>query len=421
MLLARSCAALGVALAVSLVAHAPTSARACEAMIGDEYSEPPETVELGLDPLRWHVASRKRDRALARKELVPARETLAAWSELATWQVVFAAPRDLGATRDALLASLRTRCDSLESKLLSAKAEGLVFEWWDRGCYGRPAQHEIVRLLAGATGVHQLSYARRGGRMPERERARWIERLTSARPRTRLDGRTPGAVDRARLRIWAADYAAAWALLQPLAEAGNADAQEELARLHVEGWGVAQDSALALRWFERAAAQQHPAALYNLGRMYERGLGIPADRERALELFRAAAKLGDAEAEGRVGYLSITAEPPDYAAGRTWFERSAAHGHLDAVYWRARLLDEGWGGERDPAQAFALYERAAAQGSAEAQYRLGRLYANGSGVAQSDREAIKWLTRASMQGQPEARAFYLYRYPKAEDGSVRGE
>ena len=63
--------------------------------------------------------------------------------------------------------------------------------------------------------------------------------------------------------------------------------------------------------------------------------------------------------------------------------------------------------------AAALYEQAAVQGSAEAQYRLGRLFAIGSGVAQSDREAIKWLTRAAMQGQPEARAFYLYRYPKA--------
>jgi TPR repeat protein len=406
-------ATLILTLASAALALVPLRARACEAMVGDDYSEPPETIEIGLDAGRWHVAARKRDRTLARKESVPAAQTLAEWSELVSWQVSFGPPRDLAARKDELLAQLRTRCASLESKLLRSEIGSLLFEWWDGGCYDRAPQHELVRLVAGTIGLHQLSYATRGGRMREKDRARWLERLSRARLASRLDGRVPSDLDRARQRIWAGDYAGALKVLRPLAESGNPDAQEELARLYVEGWGVAQDPLEAQRWFERAAAKHQPAALFNLGRMYETGLGIPADRTRALELFRAAAELGDAEAEGRVGYLSITADPPDYVAGRMWFERSAAHGHLDAVYWRGRLLDEGWGGQRDAAQALALYERAGVQGSAEAQYRLGRLYAIGSGVAQSDREAIKWLTRAAMQGQPEARAFYLYRYPKA--------
>jgi uncharacterized protein len=420
--LARS--RIPLSLSIALLGLAPRPAPACEAMIGNDYSEPPEIVEIDLDPARWHVASRTRDAVLARKEVVLAAETLADWTELVTWEVRFgAAGGDLGAQKDAFLAKLGAQCASLETKLVQRDAANLVFEWWHDGCYGQPPQHEISRLIAGTTGTHQLSYGRRGGRIDTAERARWLGWVSKVRVKGRLDGRKQSEVDRARRRIWAGDYSAALSILRPLAEKGDADAQEELARLYVEGWGVARDPAEALRWFERAAAQDHPTALYNLGRVYEKGLVVGADRGKALEMFRSAAQLGDAEAEGRMGYLSITAQPPDYAAARRWFERSAAHGHLDAVYWMGRLLDAGWGGERDVKRAFTLYERAAIQGSADAQYWLGRLYATGSGVEQDDRSAKKWLTRAIMQGQGEARAFYLYRYssPSSEDGAARAE
>ena len=52
------------------------------------------------------------------------------------------------------------------------------------------------------------------------------------------------------------DYATAFKLWLPLAEAGSAWAQENIARMYERGEWVAQDSAMANEWYQRAAAQR---------------------------------------------------------------------------------------------------------------------------------------------------------------------
>ena len=52
------------------------------------------------------------------------------------------------------------------------------------------------------------------------------------------------------------DYAAAFKLWLPLAEAGSARAQENIARMYERGQWVAQDSAMANEWYRRAAEQR---------------------------------------------------------------------------------------------------------------------------------------------------------------------
>jgi hypothetical protein len=56
------------------------------------------------------------------------------------------------------------------------------------------------------------------------------------------------------------DYATAMRLLRPLAEQGNADAQESLGKIYKWGKGVPQDKAEAAKWYAKAAEGYREAA-----------------------------------------------------------------------------------------------------------------------------------------------------------------
>ena len=73
------------------------------------------------------------------------------------------------------------------------------------------------------------------------------------------------------------DYAAALAELRPLAEQGDATAQNSLGFMYDEGHGVPQDYAEAMTWYRKAAEQGDDYAQASLGFMYERGKGVPQD------------------------------------------------------------------------------------------------------------------------------------------------
>src|SRR5689334_15607920 len=51
------------------------------------------------------------------------------------------------------------------------------------------------------------------------------------------------------------DYDAAFRILRPLAENGNADAQAYIGVMYANGQGAPQDSKLAMKWSRKAAAQ----------------------------------------------------------------------------------------------------------------------------------------------------------------------
>ena len=56
------------------------------------------------------------------------------------------------------------------------------------------------------------------------------------------------------------DYAAAFTLWLPLAESGDASAENNLGVLYEKGLGVDKDFDVAAEWYRRAAAHGHAAA-----------------------------------------------------------------------------------------------------------------------------------------------------------------
>jgi hypothetical protein len=93
------------------------------------------------------------------------------------------------------------------------------------------------------------------------------------------------------------------------AQAGEAQAQFELAQLHMTGKGVKQDEAEARKWCEKAANQGLPAAQRIYGTMLRDAYGSPfRDIPKAREWIAKAAAQGDAEA--KVELAATPAIPP---------------------------------------------------------------------------------------------------------------
>ncbi len=90
----------------------------------------------------------------------------------------------------------------------------------------------------------------------------------------------------------AGDYAQARTEWQPLAHAGDPEAQTALAGLYVQGLGMARNPAIAVYWYRRAACQGAVVAQLNLGDLYDRGLGVPRDQDKAYAWLALAARSG---------------------------------------------------------------------------------------------------------------------------------
>ncbi|MFM2121170.1 MAG: hypothetical protein RL722_2638, partial [Pseudomonadota bacterium] len=132
------------------------------------------------------------------------------------------------------------------------------------------------------------------------------------------------------------DYPEAIRQLEPLAKAGNAQAQLQIGLLHYHGHGVRESDAQARQWFEKAARQGSAPAQFQLANMYAYGLAeLPegADPYRvAAQWYFEAARQGLAEAQYSLGILFLTGSGVQQSQeeAQKWIVRAAAQGHADA-------------------------------------------------------------------------------------------
>ena len=135
------------------------------------------------------------------------------------------------------------------------------------------------------------------------------------------------------------DFATALKEWKPLAEEGNAVAQNNLGLMYHNGWGVPQDYKEAVYWYRLAVEQGYSIAQYNLGLMYEKGKGVPQDDKEAARLYRLAAEQGDADAQYNLGWMYNNGEgvPLDKVYAYMWFNIVAANGDKDAEEERKKL------------------------------------------------------------------------------------
>lgn len=212
------------------------------------------------------------------------------------------------------------------------------------------------------------------------------------------------------------DYETMIALLRPLAEKGNAEAQFRLGCRYDNGEGVKQDYAKAFAWYEKSTLQNHARAQYNLGWLYEAGKGIAQDYGKAFAWYEKSALQGNMYAQGNLAncYEYGNGVVQNYEKAFAWYEKAALQGSMRGQNSLGILYETGKGVSRNYAKAIEWYEKAAMQGDMYAQYNLANLYRDGTGVTQDYEKAFTWYEKSAQQGHAwaECNLGWLYEYGK---------
>lgn len=241
-------------------------------------------------------------------------------------------------------------------------------------------------------------------------------RVTSPGPETIDPGRFFGTrpADVAYGAYQRGYYLTAVRLATPLALEGDPAAQTLIAEIYSRGLGVKPDLATAVEWYEKAAEQKVPEAIFQLAMIMLDGGEQFGDAERAYRLMQEAADTGHRLAQFNFAQMVLSREPGREGVERavSYFRRAAEAGLADAQYAMAQVYLANAGGIAvDQAEARRWLEKAAAQGYDTAQVDLGTMLVERGGTAQAQAEGFGWLMRAARAGNPAAqnRVAKLYR------------
>jgi len=126
-----------------------------------------------------------------------------------------------------------------------------------------------------------------------------------------------------------------------------------------------------------------------------------ADYSAAIAIWRPLAEAGDADAQFNLGqaYRLGRGVPLDLSAAKTWFERAARAGHLDAETTLGLLTFQNG----DRVQGLKWLKQAADQGEPRALLVYGTALYNGDGVPQDHVLGYAYVSRAAAQGLGPAR------------------
>jgi TPR repeat protein len=92
----------------------------------------------------------------------------------------------------------------------------------------------------------------------------------------------------------------------------------------------------------------------------------------------------------------------DFGSAQTQYRKAADQGHPGAQVNLGLMYQNGFGIQKDGAQAVVWYRKAADQGFAGAQNALGLMYQTGQGIAKDDVQAANWYRKAADQGYANA-------------------
>lgn len=129
-------------------------------------------------------------------------------------------------------------------------------------------------------------------------------------------------------------FQAAFALLKPLAQQGDAEAQYNLAVLYQDGLSVAPSAEQAFYWYEKAAWQGLADAQFMMGLLYSQAQGVQQDYAQAFFWYQQAAQQNHMEAQNNlaVRYATGTGVAKDMALAKYWYQRAAEQGNAQARY-----------------------------------------------------------------------------------------
>lgn len=198
------------------------------------------------------------------------------------------------------------------------------------------------------------------------------------------------------MRAWrSGNHEAAMRILLPLAEDGDAAAQNAVGEILISGtptsrnaWAPRNDVE-ASAWFRKAAFQGFPRAQVNLGFMLEK-TGRTAAKKEAARWYACAAEQGFAAGQHHLARHYETGDglARDLSKAVFWYVKAMNQNFAASQYAFGRLRRDGIGLPRNPAEAMRLFRQAAGQGLEDAQEALEEMFQAGS-AARSKRQSIE--------------------------------
>ena len=160
-------------------------------------------------------------------------------------------------------------------------------------------------------------------------------------------------------------YATALRAWLPMAEAGNAEAQNNVGYMYEEGLGVPQNYLLAMNWYRQAADNGLAEAQHNMGMLYHHGYGVAENLGEAFRWFKMAAEQELAESEYMLGLAFENGEGTelDYAEAKRLLLSAARKNYVPAQLMYAFMLQAGEGGDSEPFSAYVWGKIAELNGS----------------------------------------------------------
>ena len=163
-------------------------------------------------------------------------------------------------------------------------------------------------------------------------------------------------------------YATAIRAWLPMAESGNAEAQNNIGYMYEGGLGVPQNYLMAMNWYRQAADSGLAEAQHNMGMLYHQGYGVAENFTEAFRWFKMAADQELAESEYMLGlaYQSGEGTSLDYAEARRLFLSSARKNYTPAQMMYSFMLQAGEGSDSLPFSAYVWGKIAESNGSESA-------------------------------------------------------
>ena len=188
----------------------------------------------------------------------------------------------------------------------------------------------------------------------------------------------------------------------------NAQEQYELGEKYEKGDGVFKDLQDALKWYTKAADQDHAEALFRLSRICSSSYassewGVEHDKVKARRLLQKAIERGSARAMGHYAWVLSNGDDDgfrykiDKETSAHWYVKSAELGDMGSQCETGYNYYIGSGVPKDFEKAFYWYTKAAEQGAPCGQHGLGLLYAEGNGVPKDLEKARYWLSLAAAE------------------------
>jgi hypothetical protein len=143
-----------------------------------------------FDGRGWKVGNQQRNTQQVLTEYVLPGQTVDNWKELVT-STVFLQAVPMARLVDRIHASMAQGGPSLVWNMISQDDKTAVYEFWDQGCGGFEATHELDRVRIEPSGMYRLAYAvKTKAPLPEAKRKEWLAIFGQTPPAEGLVGGT---------------------------------------------------------------------------------------------------------------------------------------------------------------------------------------------------------------------------------------